>query len=178
MWPRSGLYADADHRPRVVIRQITKRRLHLLMPPSLSCWVIVFIYVRVPNHDTCLACPKEFGEKKKRDAPLLKEGPMSESPRPGAFLCGAYVLSLCWRLGSPASSHCPNICICVGLIALRCEYLCESLLLLLYVSPAMSWRCSLPGGVQHYIIKQVFAHYKHVCLFRKLLWTILKRKLQ
>lgn len=54
------------------------------------------------------------------------------SPRPGAFLCRVHSL---W--GSPASSHRPRTFVWLGQIDLRCEYLCESLLL--DVSPAVSW---------------------------------------
>lgn len=110
-----------------------------------------------------------WGKKKKRTLPYWKKVPCLNPPGQGPY-CAEPTCSPCagvWVLQLPLT---------VQTSALRCEYLCESLLL--YVSPAMSWWCSLPGGVQHYIIKQVFAHYKHVCLFRKLLWTILKRKLQ
>lgn len=153
MWPRSSLCAVERRRcrSRFVIPPITKTRLHLLMPQPRSCRATVFIYVK--SSKSCCMCG-------------MSERNSYISPR--AFLCRVYVFSLCSRWDSPAS------CIGVGQIDLRCEYLCESLLL--YVSPAISWWLQgrrWTGGVQHYIIKQGFTHYEHGCLFRKLLWPIL-----
>lgn len=92
--------------------------------------------------------------------------------------CAESTCSPCARVGILQLPLTVQTCIWVGQIDLRCEYLCESLLL--YVSPAMSWWLQgrrWTGGFQHHIIKQGFAHYKHGCLFRKLLWPILKTKL-
>lgn len=173
MWPRCSLCAVERRRcrSRFVIPPITKTRLHLLMPQPRSCRATVFIYVK--SSKSCCMCgmSERSSYINEGRCPLKRRAPSLNPPEPS---CAESTCSPCARVGILQLPLTVQTCIGVGQIDLRCEYLCESLLL--YVSPAISWWLQgrrWTGGVQHYIIKQGFAHYEHGCLFRKLLWPIL-----
>lgn len=110
------------------------------------------------------------GEKKIRrgGTALLKEGPVSESPGQGLSSESLRVLpALPFGFSSLRSLF--KYAFRVGQTGLRCEYLCKSVLLC--VCPAMRLYPASRSleKMDSYIIKQVFAHRRHVCLFRKLL---------
>lgn len=169
MWPRSSLHAVERRRCRSqpVISNPTDNE----STPSFADVLMRSDCLRFLHQ---LQIAVGVGEEKitsTRDAALLREGPMSASPGRGAFLP-------CSCLSSPASSHCSNmhlswanwseVRVSVGTAASLC----------LPCNEPMTPGCRRwTAGASHYIIKQVFAHCKRVCSFRKLPWTIRKREL-
>lgn len=171
------MWSAVDARSRPVISNPTDNENVPSFADVLMQSYCLRFFASAPTRMCCLS--ERFGGRGKisstRDAALLREGPMSASPGRGAFLREppASPCAPVWALQLPPTAQ---ICIWVGQTGLRCECLWEPLLLC--VCPAMTPGCRRwTAAASHYIIKQVFAHCKCVCSFRKLPWTIRKREL-